>query len=251
MIRLRRAGPTVGGLLLALAVEAAASPPADPLDQRFGMATPPAYVKHYEADRNGKVLLNPYLQRASLEFPALLAPGLDPIKWVIDTAGRVVLIREVAHPLGRTYPGGFHRPEDDSDREPGYVETYGHVSALGGAPGRISGEILYDAPSNSYTINNKSGRYTKHNPDRTPQQLVEAARLIQQVVDPGAAAWGPTFFLIDYGPAALRERLLSDPQLEYDDPEAKSRPHLVVLQGGPSRFVAETAAAGAAAAPGD
>jgi hypothetical protein len=244
MIRLRRAGRTVGGLLLALAAAAAASPPADPLDQRFGMATPPAYVKHYEAGRNGKVLLNPYLQRASPEFPALLDPGPDPIKWVIDTAGRVVLIREVAHPLGRTYPDGFHRPEDDSDCEPGYVETYGHVSALGGAPGRIGGEIWYDEESDTYTVNNKSGRYTKHNSDRTPEQLVEAARRIREVVDPGGSAWGPAFYLIDYAPAELRERLLDDPRLEYDDPATKLHPHLVVLDGEPSRFGAEGDEAG-------
>lgn len=215
------------------------------------MAAPPAYVKHYEADRNGKVLLNPYLQRASPEFPALLEVGCAPYKWVIDVEGRVAIVREVDHPLGRTYEKGFRRPEDGSFREPGFRETYGHVSAVGGAPGRIGGEILYDAPSNSYTINNKSGRYTKHNPDRTPEQLVEAARLIQQVVDPGTATWGPTFFLLDYAPAEVREKLLADPGLDYDDPEEKVRPHLVVLQGGPSRFAVDRAPAGVSAAPGD
>jgi len=231
----RRAVGAAGGALLVAASHGAA-PPVDPLDARFGAAVAPAYVKHYEADSSGKVLLNPYLQVASHELPALLDPALGPTKWVLDAAGRVVLIREAAHPLGRTYQAGFHRPEDDSDREPGYVETYGHVSALGGAPGRIGGEIWYDAESRSYTVNNKSGRYTKGNADRTPEQLVEAALLIRDVVDPGEAAWGPVFYLLDYAPAGLRERLLGDPRLEYDDLATKLHPHLVVLGGEPSRF---------------
>lgn len=229
------------GLALALAASAWAAPPADPLDAKFGAAVPPAYVKAYEADRNGKVLLNPWLQVASRELPALLEPGETTYKWVIDAAGRVAVLREVPHPLGRTYPSGFHRPEDGSDREPGFVETYGHVSALGGAPGRIAGEILWDAPSRTFTVNNKSGRYTRQNADRTPEQLVEAARLIREVVDPGRASWGPVFYLLDYAPPAVRQKLLGDPRLEYDEPERKARPYIVVLDGGPSRFAPDVA----------
>jgi len=226
-------------LALALAGAAGAAPPADPLDVKYGAAVPPAYVKGYEADRNGKVLLNPWLQAATRDLPALLEPGDTTYKWVIDAAGRVAILREVPHPLGRTYPNGFHRPEDGSDREPGYVETYGHVSALGGAPGRIGGEILWDAGTRSFTVNNKSGRYTKHNADRTPEQLAEAARLIREVVDPGDASWGPVFYLLDYAPPEVRQRLLSDPRLEYDVPEKKARPYVVVLDGAPSSFAGE------------
>lgn len=229
----------IGCLALALAASAGAAPPADPLDAKYGVAAPPAYVKHYEADRDGKVLLNPYLQVATRELPALLEPGDTTYKWVVDAAGRVAVLREVPHPLGRTYPGGFHRPEDDSDREAGFVETYGHVSALGGAPGRIGGEILWDAESRSFSVNNKSGRYTKHNADRTPERLVEAARLIREVVDPGAASWGPVFYLLDYAPPAVRQALLADPRLEYDEPERKARPYVVVLDAAPSRFAPE------------
>ena len=233
--RIRMATASVA---LALAGAAVAAPPADPLDAKYGAAVPPAYVKAYEVDRSGKVLLNPWLQVATRELPALLEPGDTTYKWVIDAAGRVAILREVPHPLGRTYPNGFHRPEDDSDREPGFVETYGHVSALGGAPGRIAGEILWDAETHAFTVNNKSGRYTKHNADRTPEQLVEAARLIREVVDPGAASWGPVFYLLDYAPPEVRQRLLSDPRLEYDVPERKARPYVVVLDAAPSRFAA-------------
>ena len=230
------------GLVLALAGAAGAAPPADPLDEKYGAAVPPAYVKQYEADRSGKVLLNPWLQVATRELPALLEPGDTTYKWVIDAKGRVAILREAPHPLGRAYPNGFHRPEDDSEREPGYVETYGHVSALAGGPGRIAGEILWDAETRSFTVNNKSGRYTKHNADRTPEQLAEAARLIREVVDPGGASWGPVFYLLDYAPPAVRQKLLADPRLEYDEPERKARPYVVVLDGGPSRFATEAAA---------
>lgn len=223
-------------VLLLAASTALAAPPADPLDAKYGAAAPPAYVKQYEADRRGRVVLNPWLQVATRDVPALLEPGDGTYKWVIDVDGRVAIVREAPHPLGRTYPNGFHRPEDGSDREAGYVETYGHVSALGGAPGRIGGEILWDAESREFTVNNKSGRYTKGNADRTPEQLVEAARLIRDVVDPGGAAWGPVFYLLDYAPTGLRERLLGDPRLEYDDLATKLHPHLVVLEGEPSRF---------------
>ena len=225
-------------MLLLAASRSLAVPPADALDEKYGVAVLPAYVKGYEADRNGRVLLNPWLQAATRDLPALLEPGDTTYKWVIDVAGRVAILCEAPHPLGRTYPNGFHRPEDASDREPGYVETYGHVSALGGGPGRIGGEILWDADSRSFTINNKSGRYTKHNPDRTPEQLVEAARLIRDVVDPGGASWGPVFYLLDYAPADVRQRLLSDPRLEYDVPERRARPYVIVLDGAPSSFPA-------------
>ena len=170
---------------------------------------------------------------ASKDYPAILDVKMAPYNWVIDAAGRVGIIPEAAHPLGRTYEKGFFRPEDQSKRKPGTRENFGHVSALGGAPGRISGEILYDKGSNSWTINNKSGRYTKHNTDRTPDQLVNAATLIREVVDPGTASWGPVFFLLEYSDDSVREELMKSPKLAYDDAAKKSRPHVIVMPAGP------------------
>ena len=215
------------------------TPPVDPLDAKYGVASPPAYIKHYEADKTGKVLVNPYLQVASPDFPAVLVVKEAPYNWVIDAEGRVAIMPEAAHPYGRTYPKGFFRPEDQSTRKPGTRENYGHVSALGGAPGRISGEILYDKDTNAWIINNKSGRYTKHNVDRTPEQLVNAATLIRQVVDPGKTAWGPVAFLLEYCSEDMRAQLMKNPQLQYDDPAKKSRPHLIVMEGGTSTFKPE------------
>ena len=217
----------LGGLLLSALPLAAGDAPS--LDQLYGVPSQPAYIKHYEADKTDKVILNPYLQVASKDFPAILDVKMAPYNWVIDVNGRVSLMPEAAHPLGRTYEKGFFRPEDKSERKPGTRENFGHVSALGGAPGRISGEILYDKATNAWTLNNKSGRYTKHNSDRTPEQLVNAANLIHEVVDPGSATWGGVYYLLDYAPEKIQEELLKSPKLAYDDAKKKSRPHIVVM----------------------
>jgi len=220
-------------LLLACSFLPLAAQDPEQLDKQYGLLSQPAYIKHYEADKTGKVILNPYLQVASKDYPAILDVKMAPYNWVIDAMGRVGIIPEAAHPLGRTYEKGFFRPEDQSKRKPGTRENFGHVSALGGAPGRISGEILYDKASNSWTINNKSGRYTKHNTDRTPEQLVNAAKLVREIVDPGSASWGPVFFLLDYAHESVQEVLLKDPKLAYDDAAKKSRPHIIVLPAAP------------------
>jgi hypothetical protein len=206
----------------------------DLLDKQYGTLQQPAYIKHYEADKGGKVLLNPYLQVATKDHPGILDPKHAPYNWVIDAEGRVGIIQEAAHPLGRTYEKGFYRPEDKSKRKPGTTENYGHVSALAGGMGRISGEILYDKGTNTFTVNNKSGRYSKNNADRTPEQLVNAAALIREVVDPGSATWGPVFYLLEYAPEDIREESLKRPDVAYDDAAKKSRPHLTVMPAAPA-----------------
>ncbi|BDU69206.1 hypothetical protein GETHOR_13070 [Geothrix oryzae] len=206
----------------------------DLLDKQYGTLQQPAYIKHYEADKGGKVLLNPYLQVATKDHPGILNPKHAPYNWVIDAEGRVGIIQEAAHPLGRTYEKGFYRPEDKSKRKPGTTENYGHVSALAGGMGRISGEILYDKGTNTFTVNNKSGRYSKNNADRTPEQLVNAAALIREVVDPGSATWGPVFYLLEYAPEDIREESLKRPDVAYDDAAKKSRPHLIVMPAAPA-----------------
>lgn len=248
-----RTALAAGAVAAAVAFNTAAQAPVDPLDATYGVASQPAYIKHYEADKTGKVLVNPYLQVATKEFPAILNVKEAPYNWAIDVEGRVTIMPEAAHPLGRTYAKGFYRPEDQSQRKPGTRENYGHVSALGGAPGRISGEILYDKDTKSFIINNKSGRYSKHNPDRTPEQLVAAAKLIREVVDPGSTPWGQVAYLLAYAPKDVAERLLADPKIQYDDPAKKSRPHVIVMDGAPASVKAEAptvkVAAPAAVAP--
>jgi len=233
----------------AVGFNTSATAPVNALDIRFGYAVPPAYIKHYEADKTGKVLINPYLQVASKDFPAVLVVKEAPYNWVIDAGGNVAIIPEAAHPYGRLYPNGFFRPEDQSTRKPGTRENYGHVSALAGMPGRISGEILYDKDTNTWVINNKSGRYTKHNPDRSPEQLVNAATTIREVVDPGKTPWGQVFFLLEYSSDEMRAALLTSPKIQYDDPVKKARPHLIVMGGGATTFKPEEMPKVAAAAP--
>lgn len=221
----------VSALLACLTLPVFAQTAPDQLDALYGQLSQPAYIKHYEADKTGKVLINPYLQVATKAYPAVLDAKYAPYNWVIDAEGRVAIIQEAPHPLGRTYEKGFFRPEDKSKRKPGTTENYGHVSALAGAPGRISGEINYDKATKSFTLNNKSGRYTKHNEDRTPEQMANAAKLIMDVVDPGATPWGPTYFLLEYASETIREELMKSPKLAYDDPAKKSRPHLILAPG--------------------
>ncbi len=162
----------------------------------------------------------------------------------------MTIVPEANHPLGRTYEKGFVRPEDNSKKKPGTRESFGHVSSTGGRPGRISGEILWDKESKGWVVNNKSGRYSKHNSDRTPQQLANAAKLIRSVVDTGGAAWGPVLYLLEYAPEPVREGLAKSPDLAYDDPAKKTRPNVTVLAGAPNAVKAEgDVAAVAAAAP--
>lgn len=205
------------------------------LDTKFGALAKPAYIKHFEADPVGKVVVSPYLQVATLDFPAYLDPAMAPYNYVIDADGHLAVIHETSHPYGRIYQKGFLRPEDKSQKKPGTGEQYGHTSALGGMPGRISGEILYDKASNSWTINNKSGRYSKNNPDRTPEQLINAAKLIQKVADAGGATWGPVRYIFEYGPDAIEKKYKNDPNLVYEDPAKKKRPGLVVMPAAASK----------------
>jgi len=199
------------------------------LDTRFGRIAAPAYVKHFETDAKDRIVLSPYLQVASRELPAFLDPELAPYDWVIDADGHVAVVPETMHPYGRVYEKGFIRPEDKSAKKPGTEEHFGHVAALGGQPGRISGELLYDKKTNAWTINNKSGRYSMHNPDRTPDQLVNAAGLIREVSDIKGAFWGPVRYILEYGPKPVAAELDKLPTLKYEDPAKKKRAFLELV----------------------
>lgn len=193
------------------------------LDTRYGRLAQPAYIKHFEADAKDKIALSPYQQVGSRELPAFLDPELAPYDWVIDADGHLAVVPETMHPYGRTYEKGFTRPEDKSAKKPGTEEHYGHVAALAGLPGRISGELLYDKKSNTWSINNKSGRYSMHNPDRTPDQLINAAALIKETADIQGAFWGPVRYILEYGAKPVAAELERSPNLTYEDPAKKKR----------------------------
>ena len=209
-------------LLIASLPALAAQPSGKELDRLYGVSSTPAYVKHYEVDKkSGKFWLHPYLQVASAEHPAILDPAKAPYNWVMDTDGNVRINRESVNPYGRKYEKGYIRPEDNSRRKPGTTEKDGHVSTLGGEKGRIGGEFLYDKESKTWTINNKSGRYSNHNPDRTPEQLQNAAEAIKKVVNPGPATWGDVIYLVRYAPKDGRAKILADPKIQYNRPDKK------------------------------
>jgi alkylated DNA nucleotide flippase Atl1 len=198
------------------------------LDKRYGALARPAYVKHFEADPGGRIVASPYQQVGTPSFPAFLDPSLAPYDWVIDADGNLAVVPETMHPYGRVYEKGFIRPEDKSQKKPGTGEHYGHLAAIVGLPGRISGELNYDKATNTWSINNKSGRYSKNNPDRTPEQLEAAAKRIRELADIGDARWGELIFILEFGPTSLQPVLEKNPNLRYEDPEKKKRPFVVL-----------------------
>jgi hypothetical protein len=217
-------GIVTGSLLIAFSVLPAFA--TEDLDKLYGILSQPAYIKQYEADKQGKIMLDPYLQVATPKHPGVLDPKRAPYNWTIDAEGRVAINEENNHPYGRTYEKAWNRPEDKTKRKPGSSEKFGHVTAVGGNPARISGEILYDKAEKVWIINNKSGRYSKRNADRTPEQMANAAKLIHEVLDPAAAAWGPVQYLLEYGPESVTKQLMtSDAELRFND---DGRPYLPI-----------------------
>lgn len=212
-------------LLGALCIMQGTALAADNLDALYGIANRPSYIKHYEADKEHNVLLNPYLQVATKDFHAVLDAKRPVYNYVITPEGGVALIEEAPHPYGRTYPNGFFRPEDKSQRKAGTTENYGHVSGTAGGPGRISGEIINDRKNGCWLVNNKSGRYSKRNIDRTPEQLLNAFVLMQETIDPGSQPWCKgAAYLLGYAPDYVSEPLRKSPDMRYEDPENKKTP---------------------------
>ena len=170
-------------------------------------------------------MLNPYLQVGSKEFRAMLDPRRPVYNYVVTEDGKIAFIEEAPHPYGRTYKNGFYRPEDKSQRKPGTVEKYGHTSAVAGGPGRISGEVINTGKC--WMVNNKSGRYSKRNHDRTPEQFWNAFNLMKEVADPnGMPFCDYATYLLAYAPEYISEDLRKSPQMEYENPKKKKNAHI-------------------------
>lgn len=199
----------------------------DELAVKYGALELPSHIKYYEVEASNRLLLNPYLQVASDSWQAVLDPNKEVYDWCINAEANVILIEPIAHPRGRRYQGSFVRPEDGYNQSSGYVEKYGHVSASGGLPARICGEVLNNRALQQWQVNNKSGRYSKGIADRTPEKLVRAAALIRQQVDGGGQAWGATIFLLEYGPEAVSRQAERLGMVQYVDPANKKVPFLV------------------------
>lgn len=209
---------------------------AEDLDKLYGTPEKTEYIKYYEVDETGKVLLNPYLQVASKQYPGILDPKRSPYNWTINAKGQVGFTQENLHPYGRIYKTEWIRPEDTAKRKPGSSEEFGHTSAVAGKPARIGGEFLYDKRTKSWTINNKSGRYSRGNTDRTPQQLMNAVKLIKEVIDPGpGVSWSSVIYILYYAPDKFVKELESnrtyyDLLVSYPDAEKKGRPQIFLYK---------------------
>ncbi len=215
-------------LFLRIGLLGGAGAEAGNLDVRYGILSLPLHIKYYEVDDRDHVMLNPYLQVATKTRKAILDKACPVYDWVIDAQGNLRVIAVVPHPRGRAYAGRYIRPEDGYSRGGGYVENYGHVSALAGSPGRIGGEIVNDYYNKNWVINNKSGRYSRGNPDRLPGQLASSAALIRSVTDPGGQEWGPVVYLLDYASPQFRSQELANPLLRFGKPETKGLPYLLL-----------------------
>ena len=222
------AGPL---FLLIAAVPTHAAQPSD-LDIKYGVLCMPNYVKHYEVSKkNNDFWIAPYLQVVTKERPGVIEPikerENDPYNWLIDAEGNLRLSSQAVAPYGRVYEKSVIRPEDRSKRRPGWTEKDGHPSLVDGAPARICGEIKWDNKLKSWQINQQSGRYSPQNPDRTPEQLLNAVKLIKESIDPGGAPWGEIHYLQRYAPKALALEMLTRPDIKFYD-EAQKHPYIVL-----------------------
>ena len=209
-------------LLLLMAVAAhAAQPSAKEMDDLYGALQLPNYVKYYEVSPAGEFWIHPYLQVATDKNPGLLDPKKEPYNFVIDEEGNVRINIESKNPWGRTYDYEWFRPEDFSTRKKGSSEKDGHVTTLGGHKGRIGGEFLWDKETKTWLINNKSGRYSNANPDRTPEQLVNAAARIKQVVQLSEGSWGEIRYLFRYSPKEMRDEFQKKYEILFQRPDKK------------------------------
>ena len=205
-------------LLLLMSVAAQAAPSGN-LDELYGTLQKPNYVKYYEVSPQGVFWIHPYLQVATDTNHAILDPKKEPYNFMIDGEGNVRVNIESRNPWGRKYDYEWFRPEDFSKRKKGSSEKDGHVTTMGGQDGRIGGEFLWDKETKTWIINNKSGRYSNANPDRTPEQLMNAVERIQKVVDIPGAQWGAVHYLFRYSPKHLREEFQKKYEISFRRPE--------------------------------
>ncbi|MEN8140897.1 MAG: inorganic diphosphatase [Thermodesulfobacteriota bacterium] len=205
------------------------------LDKKYGALNLPSYIKYYEVNKEDVIMLNPYLQVATPEHKAVLFPAeQDTYNFIVNADGNVAVVQEAKHPMGRTYKNGYLRPEDSRKKKVKVKkgkkkypkEKFGHTSGVAGGVARMGGEILLE--DGKWIINNKSGRYSKGNLDRTPEQLVEVAKLIQATVDPGGKPWGDVRYRLAYGNAETQAKYKGSSKIQYLKPKKKKKPFIVV-----------------------
>lgn len=148
------------------------------LDEKFGDATAPAYIKYYEADTEHQIAVNPFLQVGNKDNPIVLDPNEGYI-WAIDKAGNFCIGPEATSPWGKKYKDGYIRPEDGKAKKKGDKEEYGHTSLIGGDIGRVGGELAME--NGVWIMNNKSGRYNYRAKSRTEEHLKAAGEYVKSI----------------------------------------------------------------------
>ncbi len=204
------------------------------LDKLYGALCIPSYIKYYEVDQQDKIMLNPYLQVATKAHPAILDAEIGVYNYIVNAEGNVAIVQEATHPMGRKYKNGYIRPEDGRKKKVKVKkgkkkfpkEKFGHTSGVAGAVARLGGEILFE--DGAWIINNKSGRYSKKNLDRTPAQMANVAKLIMETVDPAGKPWGEIQYRLAYGNEATQKEYEGSDKIKYLEPKKKQKPYITV-----------------------
>ena len=185
--------------------------------------------------QDGKVLLNPYLQVASKDFPAIIDPKGAPYNWVIDAEGRVGIIQEAAHPLGRTYEKGFFRPGRPVQAQAGHDrELRSRVGPRRRAPAASAARSSTTRTEELHRQQQVGALFQAQ--QRPHSRAAGGSREADpRSGRPGTTSWGPVFYLLEYAPQDKRDALMKDPRIAFDDPKTQARPHIEVMAGGPSQ----------------
>ena len=204
------------------------------LDKLYGTLSLPSYIKYYEVNSQDKIVLNPYLQVATKAHPAVLDTQIGVYNFIVNAEGKVAVVQEATHPMGRKYKNGYIRPEDGKKKKVKVKkgkkkfpkEKFGHTSGVAGEVARLGGEILFE--DGAWIINNKSGRYSKKNLDRTPEQLANVAKLIMDTVDPANKPWGDVRYRLAYGNEQTQKEYAGSDKIKYLEPKKKRKPYLLL-----------------------
>lgn len=158
------------------------------LDAAFGEALPPSYIDEDKLEISVRPRSRQQLDEESSKllskFMSTTVSGLGitvyvycvfPILWVVDDQGQLWFSLEEVVKL---FPPHDYVLPRASDNKTVILEVYrriGHPSLIGGAPGRIGGEILFDEKRMAWEINNRSGRYGTR-PGRRQDHLANASK---------------------------------------------------------------------------
>ncbi|MBF0146671.1 MAG: hypothetical protein HQL84_11410 [Magnetococcales bacterium] len=138
------------------------------LSEKFGHLHLPSHLKAWEQDANG--LCKSFNDDERLIFHDTNAkdwtePGKMLFKWLTDGKGSATFIWLIdGH--GRLIIGK-ERPVDQQHPN----DMLGHPALVAGGRARIAGELKWDEQTNSFQVNNRSGRYTKKSVDREESHL--------------------------------------------------------------------------------